>query len=313
MDVSLMARPCARALRLGVRVLALLRVRRARRPRRTRARCWSSPAPPGRRTPRQRRHRRRDQGARRRPATSPSTSRERGATINAGEPRRLPRGRVRQLRRRRARRRAGGRAAGLRPGAAAASSASARRALLEEGGAAFFDTLTRPHRPRAHRHRRGEQRRTSSSSTACTRRRAQLAAGAEGADRELVHVDHQPDGHGPHRRARARRTSLPGRHVDHQRRRPALHRRDGHAPAAAQAPASWCRDVQQGRSFYTELGARRAAGPTPSSRSTSLGAIQWAAGMVRGGCKAASTPTTRRPASRRRTRPAIEHRLRTAR
>jgi type 1 glutamine amidotransferase len=49
---------------------------------------------------------------------------------------------------------------------------------------------------------------------------------------------------------------------------------------------SWCRDIQQGRSFYTGLGqtAGAYAGDTVSKHL--LGAIQWAAGMVRGNCKA---------------------------
>ncbi len=51
-------------------------------------------------------------------------------------------------------------------------------------------------------------------------------------------------------------------------------------------PASWCRDIQQGRSFYTELGSSAASLATADIKKHLLGAIQWAAGMVRGGCKA---------------------------
>ena len=53
-----------------------------------------------------------------------------------------------------------------------------------------------------------------------------------------------------------------------------------------EAPASWCRDIQQGRSFYTELGSSSASLATTDIQKHLLGAIQWAAGMVRGGCKA---------------------------
>ena len=51
-------------------------------------------------------------------------------------------------------------------------------------------------------------------------------------------------------------------------------------------PAAWCRDVQQGRSFYTEIGGASASWSDASVKKLALGAIQWASGMVRGGCKA---------------------------
>jgi hypothetical protein len=51
-------------------------------------------------------------------------------------------------------------------------------------------------------------------------------------------------------------------------------------------PAAWCRDVQQGRSFYTEIGGAAGSWSDASVKKLGLGAIQWAAGMVRGGCKA---------------------------
>jgi hypothetical protein len=51
-------------------------------------------------------------------------------------------------------------------------------------------------------------------------------------------------------------------------------------------PASWCRDIQQGRSFYTELGSSAASLANADIKKHLLGAIQWASGMVRGGCKA---------------------------
>ncbi len=50
--------------------------------------------------------------------------------------------------------------------------------------------------------------------------------------------------------------------------------------------ASWCRDIQQGRSFYTELGANAGAYADANITKQLLGAIQWASGMVRGNCKA---------------------------
>ncbi len=48
---------------------------------------------------------------------------------------------------------------------------------------------------------------------------------------------------------------------------------------------SWCRDIQQGRSFYTGLG-QTTAGYGDVLGKHLLGAIEWAAGMVRGNCKA---------------------------
>ena len=55
-------------------------------------------------------------------------------------------------------------------------------------------------------------------------------------------------------------------------------------------PVSWCRDVQQGRSFYTGLGGNAGnwAGTSAVTKHV-LGAIQWAAGMTRGNCKATIT------------------------
>jgi glucose/arabinose dehydrogenase len=50
--------------------------------------------------------------------------------------------------------------------------------------------------------------------------------------------------------------------------------------------AAWCRDTQLGRSFYTELGSSAASVGQDHIRKHLLGAIQWAAGMVRGNCKA---------------------------
>ncbi len=60
---------------------------------------------------------------------------------------------------------------------------------------------------------------------------------------------------------------------------------NGIQPSLA-APASWCRDIQSGRSFYTELGSSSADWQDANINKHALGAIEWAAGMVRGNCKA---------------------------
>ncbi len=54
-------------------------------------------------------------------------------------------------------------------------------------------------------------------------------------------------------------------------------------------PAAWCRDVQQGRSFYTMLGGSAGAYGDTNLQEHLLGAVQWASGMVRGNCKATIT------------------------
>src|SRR3954447_23118001 len=54
-------------------------------------------------------------------------------------------------------------------------------------------------------------------------------------------------------------------------------------------PASWCRDIHQGRAFYTMLGGTEASYANPDLQKHLLGAIQWASGMVRGNCKATIT------------------------
>jgi len=50
--------------------------------------------------------------------------------------------------------------------------------------------------------------------------------------------------------------------------------------------AAWCRDVQQGRSFYSEIGGTSAAWGDANVQKLALGAIEWTAGLVRGNCKA---------------------------
>jgi PKD repeat protein/glucose/arabinose dehydrogenase/type 1 glutamine amidotransferase len=49
---------------------------------------------------------------------------------------------------------------------------------------------------------------------------------------------------------------------------------------------SWCKDIQKGRSFYTGMGRTAAAYSQTNLQEHLLGAIQWSAGLVRGGCKA---------------------------
>jgi glucose/arabinose dehydrogenase len=49
---------------------------------------------------------------------------------------------------------------------------------------------------------------------------------------------------------------------------------------------SWCRDVQKGRSFYTGLGANADSWADATIQKHVLGAVEWAAGLVRANCKA---------------------------
>jgi hypothetical protein len=157
-------------------------------------------------------------------------------------------------------------------------------ALLEQGGAAFFNTLT------------------GLAATRITGTGASSAADVEFLDR--VHPSTRalplvskgatetwytwatnPTGT-VHTVARVRGNSLPdGTSVPND----AVTRFTG-ATATIQPQleraASWCRDVQQGRSFYTELGSSAASLATADVKKHLLGAIQWASGMVRGNCKA---------------------------
>jgi hypothetical protein len=57
-----------------------------------------------------------------------------------------------------------------------------------------------------------------------------------------------------------------------------------HQPQSSRA-LSWCRDIQNGRSFYTGLGQLAGAYDDVLAKHLA-GAVQWAAGMVRGNCKA---------------------------
>ena len=163
-----------------------------------------------------------------------------------------------QLRGRRAQRRR--RRATCRPTsrAAAASSASARPPSSRRA-TPLLRHADRPHRRRAHDREPRSARRTSSSSTACipatrddpllskgrtdnyyrgpTTRRARSTP-----SRACASTD-------PSRRAR--RSAA----VGHQRRDHALHAaRPTRSSRSSERALSWCRDVQQGRSFYTGLG-----------------------------------------------------------
>jgi PKD repeat protein/glucose/arabinose dehydrogenase/type 1 glutamine amidotransferase len=61
---------------------------------------------------------------------------------------------------------------------------------------------------------------------------------------------------------------------------------DGTNDGGTDHPISWCRDIQNGRSFYTGMG-RTAAGYSEADLRKHLGgAIEWTAGLVRGNCKA---------------------------
>jgi len=61
---------------------------------------------------------------------------------------------------------------------------------------------------------------------------------------------------------------------------------DGTNTGGTDWPISWCRDFQGGRSFYTGMGRTAAGYAQENFRKHLTGAIQWAAGLVRGGCKA---------------------------
>ena len=61
---------------------------------------------------------------------------------------------------------------------------------------------------------------------------------------------------------------------------------DGTTTGGTDWPISWCRDYQGGRSFYTGMGRTAAGYGQADLKKHLLGAIQWSAGLVRGGCKA---------------------------
>jgi glucose/arabinose dehydrogenase/type 1 glutamine amidotransferase len=61
---------------------------------------------------------------------------------------------------------------------------------------------------------------------------------------------------------------------------------DGTDVGGTDQPISWCRDLQNGRSFYTGMGRTAGSYGEENFRKHLGGALQWAAGLVRGGCKA---------------------------
>jgi glucose/arabinose dehydrogenase/type 1 glutamine amidotransferase len=61
---------------------------------------------------------------------------------------------------------------------------------------------------------------------------------------------------------------------------------DGTTVGGTDHPISWCRDVRGGRSFYTGMGRTTDSYSEQRFRGHLLGAIEWAAGLVRGNCKA---------------------------
>ncbi|HEY6594611.1 MAG TPA: ThuA domain-containing protein, partial [Asanoa sp.] len=61
---------------------------------------------------------------------------------------------------------------------------------------------------------------------------------------------------------------------------------DGTNVGGTDTPISWCRDVRGGRSFYTGMGRTADSYSEARLRTHLLGAVQWAAGLVRGNCKA---------------------------
>ena len=226
-----------------------------RRHRPTRGRCWSSPARPGRPIPSSadaasaiqalgrrerlhgRRHRRRDED-------------------QHDEPRELPRGRVRALGRRRARRAAGNRPAVLRPGRRRLR--RHRRDGQARAGQRVLRHADRPHGRRAHQRRRGQR-----------------AGRRVPRPRPPGHARQPAAVEGPHRTTttrgpRTRRArSTPSRacastRCPTARRSPTTPSRASPARPHTLQPqleraVSWCRDVQQGRSFYTGLGGTAAA------------------------------------------------------
>ena len=137
----------------------------------------------------------------------------------------------------------------------------------------------RPRAPRASRAPRRRATRTSSSWTACTRPRARCRRSGR-APRPGTPGPTNPTGT-VHTVARVRMApgiAGPGRHAAHQRRdapRASAPAQNAVQPQGNRA-ASWCRDVQQGRSFYTELGSSSASVAEANIRKHLIGAIQWA-------------------------------------
>ena len=86
---------------------------------------------------------------------------------------------------------------------------------------------------------------------------------------------------------------------------------DGTSTGGTDWPISWCRDFQGGRSFYTGMGRTAASYAEANFRKHLLGALQWATGLVRGGCKATimSNYSTERIVSAAQRRPDQQRRV----
>ena len=234
MDVSLMARPCARALRTCARRCSRARIRRlaSRGQRRQGAGLH-----------RHGRYAERLERGRRDAIKALATANDftvdvtgSASSINGGEPRRLPRGRVRPLR-------------------PATCSTTAQEAALQdyvEGGGGFVgigeSALLEQDGDAVLQHAASASPAARITGTGDDERAGRRVPGprAPGDARSCrsspkamtetwyTWAD-EPDGHGPHDRARAREHAA-RRHVDHERRGPALHRRHEREPAAAEPP-----------------------------------------------------------------------------
>ncbi len=156
-------------------------------------------------------------------------------------------------------------------------------AKLEEGGNAFFDTLIGL---------TGASRTTAAS--AVSSQDVEFLDRVHPATRGLnALVKGRSDNYYPwtnnptgqvHTVARVRFNSANGVSVTND----AVQRFTGNANTLQpqqQRALSWCRDIQQGRSFYTGMG--QTVGAYDDNLKKHIGsAVQWSAGMVRGGCKA---------------------------
>ena len=178
-------------------------------------------------------------------------------------------------------------------------------ALLEQGGAAFFNTLTglagRPH----HRHRRLEQRRRrvprprapgdARSCRWCRRRMTETWYTWATNPTGTVHTV-----------ARVRGNALPdGTSITNDAVTPLHRRRPRPTSRSSTAPRPGAVTSSRAARSTPRSAARARAGPTPSVKKLALGAIQWASGMVRGGCKAGiNSNYTATQAHAARTRPA---------
>jgi len=61
---------------------------------------------------------------------------------------------------------------------------------------------------------------------------------------------------------------------------------DGTNVSNTDSPISWCRDIDDGRSFFTGMGRTADAYSSDDFKGHLLGAIRWAAGLIRANCKA---------------------------